>query len=491
MILCAAKVAASNARDPCQRIALPHRLPSIAAYGQLLRRCVGAMRNPLVFASSIPIDPFCRFSRNYSNEARIRAANRSTSALKGRESMKFTSGLVALLAAGLFACGADPCSKSSPCPNDTPATLAQRDQCRANNSAHINSPCYVEAVTALNCESDNVVCGATGRTDPTLTSIRVQNTCRVQVSNLLACCVRNPTSSVCSSSDMRPPPAVDAGTATPDSGTPAPIDAGVRPDSSADARAMSNDATADARPPITPAGGACDNNAMCGALTCDTSIRGGTCTGNCSNDANQANERAQCGGTSSTCLAIGDGPTAQTECAAACNPSSPSACRAGFVCTGFWYSHAGATPDSAGCHPFCTSNEHCPAGQTCNVRTGSCGAAAHNPSLLADGMPCTLPAEGAPSPCRGACFRIGSNGTTGICGSVVNMATQRSCPDDPTLIEPLYRLDMDNLGLCLFRSCSASRCCPNGLVCEGASTADRTGLCGLDEPSMPNIACTP
>lgn len=274
-----------------------------------------------------------------------------------------------------------------------------------------------------------------------------------------------------------PQPTNDAGrdgsTSTPD----AAADSGVRPDSGGTG--------------ASSAGAACTDDTMCNGLTCDTSIKGGFCSATCTNNASQANEQGQCGGTGSTCLAIGDGADANQLCTKSCRPATATSCRAGYVCTGFWYTHEGATPDSAGCFPFCSTNDHCNTGEQCNARTGSCSMTAPNPNLLADGMPCTVPAMNAPSPCRGICFRVSDTGTTGICGSFLNMATDRECRDEPTVVQPLGRSGTDNLGLCIFRSCSTSQCCPNGLVCEGSMPGDTEGLCGIDDPMQPNIACTP
>lgn len=411
--------------------------------------------------------------------------------------MKFSSVAMVLMTVGMMACGADPCSKSSPCRNDTQATLAQREQCRANNSAFASSPCFSEAIAALNCESDNVICGGDGRTDRDLTSIRVQNSCRSQLAELLACCTRNSTSAVCGSAEMMPPSmpnmpgtqdggtsGTDASTSTPDSATRA--DTGTNRDAGGSSM---GDATPDARPRTVGAGGACTESAMCGALTCDTSVSGGMCTQPCHNDSMQVNEQIRCSGVGSTCLAIGDGADAEAHCTNVCNPASASSCRSGFVCTGFWYTHAGGVPDSAGCYPFCSNDSHCAAGTVCNARTGSCVPSAPAPTLLADGMPCTIPAAGAASPCRGICFRMSDTSSTGICGSFINRATQSACPDEPSVIEPLGRAGQDNLGLCLFRTCSASRCCPNGLVCEGDGAGATEGFCGIDDPTVPNIAC--
>jgi hypothetical protein len=105
------------------------------------------------------------------------------------------AGLV--LSALLAACTTDPCARSSPCPNDTPPTQAQRDQCRTQLQSYTNQQCYSEAVALVNCQLDNIACGTDGHTDATATQTRVQNNCRDQTANVTSCCIRNPTSTVC------------------------------------------------------------------------------------------------------------------------------------------------------------------------------------------------------------------------------------------------------------------------------------------------------
>lgn len=102
-----------------------------------------------------------------------------------------------LISSALIGCASDPCGRSSPCPNDTPATQAQRNQCRATFQANSSSPCYAEAVALTNCSLDNVVCGGDGKTDAALTSTAIQNNCTSQRANYVACCTRNPTSTAC------------------------------------------------------------------------------------------------------------------------------------------------------------------------------------------------------------------------------------------------------------------------------------------------------
>ncbi len=237
-------------------------------------------------------------------------------------------------------------------------------------------------------------------------------------------------------------------------------------------------------PGTSPAGGPCASNADCiTGLRCDTTVLGGFCFGDCINNASQVEEQRQCFGSRSTCLTSGDFPDEQSMCTAACRPGPAPGCRAGQVCTGLWLSHAVGT-DAAGCLPFCSSNAHCRAGEVCNVRTGECGATGSSPTALADGSLCTIPGMGAPSPCRGTCFRVVSFGSQGICGSSIDMALTSACPDGPST--PLLSLANDNLGYCVFRSCTATACCPAGMVCEGTGG---TGFCSVDDPMQPNIAC--
>ncbi|MBL8679855.1 MAG: hypothetical protein JNK05_11850, partial [Myxococcales bacterium] len=133
-----------------------------------------------------------------------------------------------------------------------------------------------------------------------------------------------------------------------------------------------------------------------------------------------------------------------------------------------------------------SDDSHCVAPERCNTRTGTCQTMAPDPSRISDGQPCRLPTASQPSPCKGTCFRIVTGNPNGVCGSYVNLATTPRCPDDPDAIQPLGRMGMDNLGICIFRTCSATQCCPSGLVCEGL---DGMGYCSVDDPMENNIAC--
>jgi hypothetical protein len=224
------------------------------------------------------------------------------------------------------------------------------------------------------------------------------------------------------------------------------------------------------------AGAMCKNDMACGAgLRCEESFRDGYCTAECVDDPSQACEAAQCGGNGATCLAFGDGPNAVTFCAAVCTPTAragmPGSCRAGTVCTGWWYTHASGEPDRTGCEWFCANDSHCPAGMPCNTRTGECGAAAST-TLRADGEPCDPtrdPSDGPSRQCRGVCFSETDNDREGICGSLINLAVTSDCPDSPSRIRPIAPANengrRDNLGLCIYRECSSDADCTAPLRC--------------------------
>ncbi len=234
-----------------------------------------------------------------------------------------------------------------------------------------------------------------------------------------------------------------------------------------------------------PAGGA---DPACGTLVCVPTGSLPMCTDNCVNAASQVTERSMCGGGSATCLTQGDGATADSLCAQACTPGAVTGCRAGFACTGWWYTHAGATPDSPGCFPFCTSDAQCPSGRRCNTRIGSCGTAGADLTRLPDGAPCnpsltvTVPGETQPRnvQCRGICFRVSSSATQGICGSFVDLAVGRACPDDPANVDLLAPPGTDNLALCVYRNCTRNANCTAPHVCR--YNEDATGVPDRTQP---------
>ncbi len=266
-----------------------------------------------------------------------------------------------------------------------------------------------------------------------------------------------------------------------------PVDATVPMDVLVDAPVVLDVGPERPSPGTSPAGGPCVANADCRTgLMCDTTVPGGLCTANCRNSISQTTEQMQCGGagSGSTCVTSDDPPDESSFCAQACRAGPSPGCRPGHVCTGFWASHAMGRPDAPGCVPFCFTNADCLPTEVCNVRTGSCGARGSSPTALADGQPCGIPAPGAPSPCRGVCFRVTTGGTLGVCGSIIDLALSSACPDGPT-VRPLS-VTGDNLGYCVFRDCSATNCCPAGLVCEGVGGV---GTCSVDDPLTPNIPC--
>ena len=221
------------------------------------------------------------------------------------------------------------------------------------------------------------------------------------------------------------------------------------------------------------------------------------CTAGCEDDpSSQANERAQCGGTGSTCLTQGDAMP-NSICAAACRPAGTTAatgaCRSGFVCTGWWYTHAGGTPDTTGCFPFCSQNSDCGAGAVgslCNARTGACGTTGVDTTRLPDGSPCnptiTVMVPGSTTPrnvqCRGICFSTSSmRPTEGTCGSFINLRVATGCPDDPTNITPRVPMGTDNLAICIFRGCSRNSDCRSPHICRYPE--DATGMPVTDAPT--------
>jgi hypothetical protein len=97
----------------------------------------------------------------------------------------------------LAACGSDPCSKPSPCPNDVMKTPAQIDQCRASLDANKNAPCYQLALATGECIQSSTVCTAGGTTDGALTITKASNNCKNQIDASTSCCMTNASSSAC------------------------------------------------------------------------------------------------------------------------------------------------------------------------------------------------------------------------------------------------------------------------------------------------------
>jgi hypothetical protein len=140
-----------------------------------------------------------------------------------------------------------------------------------------------------------------------------------------------------------------------------------------------------------PRGGS-DPAACTAAFGCFPTDTTAICARACSDAASQATERSMCGGGNATCLSYGEGADVFSECVAACapgaSPGAPGSCRAGFVCTGWWFTHADARADTPGCVGFCSRDADCYAGERCNTRLGICDIPLPNPARLPDGAPC-------------------------------------------------------------------------------------------------------
>jgi hypothetical protein len=185
-----------------------------------------------------------------------------------------------------------------------------------------------------------------------------------------------------------------------------------------------------------------------------------------------------CGGSGATCLTYADAPDDDSFCARACDPSArgsaAGACRAGFVCTGWWFTHASGAPDVTGCAGFCARDSDCPAGERCNTREGLCGARLPDTMRLRDGEACDPTLTVLPpgetlrrnTQCRGVCFGASADPTQGLCGSYLDLAQAGACPDDPALVRPLTGSAPDNLALCIERSCTRNLDCRPPLVCR-------------------------
>ena len=95
----------------------------------------------------------------------------------------FARRLFVAVAVGLMGCGGgDICSRNSPCPNDTPPTQADRDQCKATFAANQSAACYSETTAWIGCGIDNTVCGGDGKTDANLSATKIgRASCRERV----------------------------------------------------------------------------------------------------------------------------------------------------------------------------------------------------------------------------------------------------------------------------------------------------------------------
>lgn len=239
------------------------------------------------------------------------------------------------------------------------------------------------------------------------------------------------------------------------------------------------------------AGAMCTGDGMCGSLQCDTDLAGGYCWGECTESTSATCEQAQCGGRGSTCLSLGDGADAFSFCAVTCNPTAragnPGSCRTGTVCTGWWYTHDGAEPDTTGCEYFCQSDAQCGTGLHCNSRTGECGEDPVPTTGRADGEPCDPSLD--TNQCRGICFQETDDEHQGLCGSLVNLAATPNCPDNPSHIRAIAPSDdngrTDNLGLCIYHEdCNTDSDCTAPLRCFPGVDGEAS-YCDYDDGSLP------
>lgn len=216
------------------------------------------------------------------------------------------------------------------------------------------------------------------------------------------------------------------------------------------------------------AGRACATDEDCesNVLTCDVGSPQPWCSTECQPSADQAEERAACGGPGTTCL--GDGVSFHTctrACAAGRRSEETGGCAPNRVCTGLWIMRSDGS-DRAGCYTFCQSDADCAQGLACNPRLGACGAPV-DPAKLPDGAPCTTAED-----CRGTCIATSTTaGAPGQCLSFVNLARNRTCPDDPEHILPAAPPG-DELAVCVFRGCRDTSECTPPLVCRPAATGD-------------------
>jgi hypothetical protein len=249
------------------------------------------------------------------------------------------------------------------------------------------------------------------------------------------------------------------------------------------------ESTTDARTPVrTSVGEPCTVDGDCGAgFRCVENA----CTRACVENADPLVEQLECG-IQATCLLQGD-PPAPAFCARSCDAAaSDTGCRAGFVCTGFWFSRGTGMPDRAGCSAFCSADAHCPTGKKCNPRTGLCADRGVDWAKKPDGDPCTPAAgESWKSPgqaCRGVCLgTYATSYTEGICASRVDTRLAAACPDDPAHV----LLDVsqgDDSGLCWMRSCQTSCECTAPLLCV-ADPGSKDAHCRYPLASEHAAAC--
>jgi hypothetical protein len=93
------------------------------------------------------------------------------------------------------------CTYTKACPKDPDPTADQikaaEDKCKANETAYAGQPCYAEAKSYGDCSKGAIVCSAAGTTDGTATLAKIASSCSTQVKAAQDCCVKNPTSKVC------------------------------------------------------------------------------------------------------------------------------------------------------------------------------------------------------------------------------------------------------------------------------------------------------
>lgn len=224
------------------------------------------------------------------------------------------------------------------------------------------------------------------------------------------------------------------------------------------------------------------------------------CTIDCVDSASQAAERAMCGGAGSTCLTLGEPSEGDSLCTQACSPGAarggPGSCRAGYVCTGWWFTHNDGRADTPGCAAFCGANTDCLMGASCNVRQGRCGVRLPDMTRGADGTACDptlielVMEEGVRrnTQCRGICFQASpTERTHGLCGSYIDLSLRLTCPDDPSSVQPETDFGADNLALCINRLCHANGDCRAPLVCryyeDAMGRPDRMGTPTCDYPT--------
>lgn len=104
---------------------------------------------------------------------------------------------LAVVAVACSSAADDICTKNSPCGNDVPPTQAQKDQCISTLKANETSECYSEGVSFLQCQQNNIVCGGDQKTDGKLSATQIENNCKNQKADLLSCCTKNSSATVC------------------------------------------------------------------------------------------------------------------------------------------------------------------------------------------------------------------------------------------------------------------------------------------------------